>query len=182
MRGANRSSRDPPRDKDLGKSPETIPIRTTLGPWAKMIHAHRTKHQGSLAAKSWGRHQLENHSIAISPPTSLGRGDGKRPAVRRHGRRYSGQIRWGSLRWPPGLLRPLLTSRSSSPPSPFQAQGEISRGKNVLLRCIAAEFMPSRLALIAKAARLLARSPCLAAPSIGNPPERVSSRDALFVT
>ena len=36
------------------------------------------------------------------------------------------------------LLRPLLTSRSGSIPTPFQAQGEISPGKNALLRCTTA--------------------------------------------
>jgi hypothetical protein len=47
----------------------------------------------------------------------------------RHGRRPS--FSFGPS--PPGssqLLRPLLTSRSGSAPSPFQAQGEISPGKN----------------------------------------------------
>lgn len=43
------------------------------------------------------------------------------------------------------LLRPLLTSRSGSTPSPFQAQGEISPGKNALLRCTTAGFTPLRL-------------------------------------
>ena len=38
------------------------------------------------------------------------------------------------------LVRPLLTSRSGSTPSPFQAQGEISPGKNALLHCTAAGF------------------------------------------
>jgi len=41
--------------------------------------------------------------------------------------------------------RPLLTSRSGSAPSPFQAQGEISPGKNALLRCTTAGFTPPRL-------------------------------------
>ena len=45
----------------------------------------------------------------------------------------------------PPLLRPLLTSRSGSPPSPFQAQGEISPGKNALLRCTTAGSTPPRL-------------------------------------
>ena len=36
------------------------------------------------------------------------------------------------------LLRPRLTSRSGSTPLPFQAQGEISPGKNALLHCTAA--------------------------------------------
>src|ERR1700680_3361391 len=40
------------------------------------------------------------------------------------------------------LLRPLLTSRSGSTPSPFQAQGEISPGKNALLHCTAAGSTP----------------------------------------
>src|SRR5580700_8310721 len=40
------------------------------------------------------------------------------------------------------LLRPRLTSRSGSTPSPFQARGEISPGKNALLRCTTAEFTP----------------------------------------
>ena len=40
------------------------------------------------------------------------------------------------------LLRPLLTSRSGSPPSPFQAQGEISPGKNAILPRTAAGFTP----------------------------------------
>src|ERR1700756_4775975 len=39
-------------------------------------------------------------------------------------------------------LRPLLTSRSGSTPSPFQAQGEISPGKNALLHCTAAGSTP----------------------------------------
>ena len=43
------------------------------------------------------------------------------------------------------LLRPLLTSRSGSTPSPFQAQGEISPGKNALLRCTTAGFTPQTL-------------------------------------
>src|ERR1700736_3469267 len=40
------------------------------------------------------------------------------------------------------LLRPLLTSRSGSTPSPFQAQGEISPGKNALLHCTTAGSTP----------------------------------------
>ena len=43
------------------------------------------------------------------------------------------------------LLRPLLTSRSGSTPSPFQAQGEISPGKNALLHCTTAGSTPLRL-------------------------------------
>ena len=43
------------------------------------------------------------------------------------------------------LLRPWLTSRSGSTPSPFQAQGEISPGKNALLHCATAEFTPPTL-------------------------------------
>jgi len=43
----------------------------------------------------------------------------------------------------PGLLRPLLTSRSSSSLSPFRARGEISPGKNaILLRTTAAFTSP----------------------------------------
>ncbi len=43
----------------------------------------------------------------------------------------------------PRLLRPLLTSRSSSSLSPFRAQGEISPGKNaILLRTTAAFTSP----------------------------------------
>ena len=42
----------------------------------------------------------------------------------------------------PRLLRPRLTSRSGSTPSPFQAQGEISPGKNALLHCTAAGSTP----------------------------------------
>ena len=38
------------------------------------------------------------------------------------------------------LLRPLLTSRSGSSPSPFQAQGEISPGKSAILPRTAARF------------------------------------------
>ena len=40
------------------------------------------------------------------------------------------------------LLRPRLTSRSSSTPPPFQAQGEISPGKNALLHCTTAGSTP----------------------------------------
>ena len=40
------------------------------------------------------------------------------------------------------LLRPLLTSRSGSTPSPFRAQGEISPGKNALLHCTTAGSTP----------------------------------------
>ncbi len=43
------------------------------------------------------------------------------------------------------LLRPLLTSRSGSTPSPFQAQGEISPGKNAPLHRTTAAFTPLRL-------------------------------------
>jgi len=44
------------------------------------------------------------------------------------------------------LLRPLLTSRSDFFfSSPFQAQGEISPGKNALLHCTTAGFTPLRL-------------------------------------
>jgi hypothetical protein len=43
------------------------------------------------------------------------------------------------------LLRPLLTSRSGSSPSPFQAQSEISPGKNALLHRTTAGFTPLRL-------------------------------------
>ena len=50
------------------------------------------------------------------------------------------------LSWPlrpgPWLIRPLLTSRSGSTPSPFQAQGEISPGKSAILpRTIAASTL-----------------------------------------
>ena len=47
-----------------------------------------------------------------------------------------------SARRQPILLRPLLTSRSGSTPSPFQAQGEISPGKNALLHCTTAGSTP----------------------------------------
>jgi hypothetical protein len=43
------------------------------------------------------------------------------------------------------LLRPLLTSRSGSTPSPLQAQGEISPGKNALLHCTTAGSTPPKL-------------------------------------
>ena len=43
------------------------------------------------------------------------------------------------------LLRPRLTSRSGCSPSPFQAQGEISPGKNALLHCTTAGFTPPTL-------------------------------------
>ena len=43
------------------------------------------------------------------------------------------------------LLRPLLTSRSGSTPSPFQALGEISPGKNALLHRTTAGFTPLHL-------------------------------------
>ena len=43
------------------------------------------------------------------------------------------------------LLRPLLTSRSGSSPSPFQAQGEISPGKNAILHRTTAGFTPPGL-------------------------------------
>jgi len=43
------------------------------------------------------------------------------------------------------LLRPLLTSRSDSTSSPFQAWGEISPGKNALLHCTTAGSTPLRL-------------------------------------
>lgn len=43
------------------------------------------------------------------------------------------------------LLRPRLTPRSGVAPSPFQAQGEISPGKNALLRCTTAGSTPLRL-------------------------------------
>ena len=42
----------------------------------------------------------------------------------------------------PRLLRLLLTSRAGSCPSPFQAQSEISPGKNALLHCTTAAFTP----------------------------------------
>ena len=41
--------------------------------------------------------------------------------------------------------RPSMTSRSGSSPSPLQAQGEISPGKNALLRCTTAGSTPLRL-------------------------------------
>ncbi len=40
------------------------------------------------------------------------------------------------------LLRPLLTSRPGSAPSPFQAQGEISPGKSAILPRATAGFTP----------------------------------------
>ena len=43
------------------------------------------------------------------------------------------------------LLRPLLTSRSGSTPSPFQVQGEISPGKNAHLLCATAGSTSPRL-------------------------------------
>src|ERR1039457_2115198 len=51
------------------------------------------------------------------------------------------------------LIRPLLTSRSGSTPSPFQAQGEISPGKNALLHCTTAGFTPPTLGHKSFAAR-----------------------------
>ena len=44
----------------------------------------------------------------------------------------------------PQLLRPLLTSRSASSASPFQAQGEISPGKNTILHRTTAGFTTPR--------------------------------------
>ena len=52
---------------------------------------------------------------------------------------------FGPSRWPlpePPLLRPLLTSRAGSKPSPFRAQGEISPGKNAFLHCATAGSTP----------------------------------------
>jgi len=43
------------------------------------------------------------------------------------------------------LLRPLLTSRSGSALSPFQAQSKISPGKNAFLHRTTAAFTPLRL-------------------------------------
>ena len=43
------------------------------------------------------------------------------------------------------LIRPRLTSRAGSTPSPFQAEGEISPGKNALLHCTAAGSTPPPL-------------------------------------
>ena len=57
------------------------------------------------------------------------------------------------LRAAPRTLRPLLTSRSGSTPSPFQAQGEISPGKNALLHCTTAGFTPPTLGHKSFAAR-----------------------------
>ena len=61
----------------------------------------------------------------------------------RHGLEHSlsfGPSPAGRLRSLP--IRPRLTSRSGSTPSPFQAQGEISPGKNALLHCTAAGSTP----------------------------------------
>ena len=55
------------------------------------------------------------------------------------------------------LLRPLLTSRSGSTPSPFQAQGEISPGKNAILHCTTAGFTPP--SLTTRASRFLPARP-----------------------
>jgi hypothetical protein len=43
------------------------------------------------------------------------------------------------------LLRPRLTSRSGSAPSPFQTQGETSPGKSALLHCTTAGSTPPNL-------------------------------------
>src|ERR1700745_3883633 len=43
------------------------------------------------------------------------------------------------------LIRPQLTSRAGTTPSPFQAEGEISPGKNALLHCTAAGSTPPPL-------------------------------------
>lgn len=62
------------------------------------------------------------------------------------------------------LLPPLLTSRSGSTPSPFQAQGEISPGKNAFLHCTTAGFTPPTLGHESFA--VCCRSPCSASPHI----------------
>jgi hypothetical protein len=67
-------------------------------------------------------------------------------------------------------LRPLLTSRSGSTPSPFQAQSEISPGKNALLHCTAAGFTPPTLGHKSFAVRCplaLSASPLIRFLSIG---------------
>src|ERR1700737_1244122 len=61
------------------------------------------------------------------------------------------------------LLRPLLTSRSGSTPSPFRAQGEISPGKNALLHCTTAGFTPLPLDHESLAVS------CPPAPPLGHP-------------
>ena len=72
-----------------------------------------------------------------------------------------------SSRVAPGLLRPLLTSRSRplGPASPFQAQGEISPGKNAVLHRTTAGFT-SPGPWSSRASRSFARSPCSAPPPI----------------
>ena len=65
---------------------------------------------------------------------------------------------------PPQLLRPLLTSRSGSSPSPFQAQGEISPGKNASFTAQPPHLR--HLALTTRASQSLACSPCSAAPQM----------------
>ena len=64
------------------------------------------------------------------------------------------------------LLWPLLTSRSAGlrPASPFRAQGEISPGKSIGLRCTTAGFTSPRLGHEGFA--VSARSPCSAPPRI----------------
>jgi len=56
-----------------------------------------------------------------------------------HSFSFGPSVTSGDLRWP------RLTSRPGSSPSPFQAQGEISPGKNALLPCTAAGSTPPRL-------------------------------------
>ena len=62
------------------------------------------------------------------------------------------------------LLWPLLSPRSGSTPSPFQALGEGSPGKNALLHRTTAALR--HFALVTRALRFSARSPCSAAPSM----------------
>jgi hypothetical protein len=84
-----------------------------------MRYPHPPRFPGHLTQCWLHRHGLEL-SFSFGPS----------PSVFSHG--------WPRL----GLLRPLLTSRSTSSVSPFQAQGEISPGKNARLHHTTARFTP----------------------------------------
>ena len=88
----------------------------------------------------------EPHAASPRPtPAARSRRHLTRCSPHRHGVEHSlsfGPSPTAASQPPHRLLRPLLTSRSGSTPSPFQARGEISPGKNALLHCTTAGSTP----------------------------------------
>jgi len=130
-----------PRRALMGLHPRPGPLQVLSRQDCRQQSQPRPRRFVTRAAGFVASRIRQGFTLAVpGPPRSRGLLTHGRP--HRHGVGYSssfGPSFTGNTR---SLLGPRLTSRSGSTPSPFQAQGEISPGKNALLHCTTAGFTP----------------------------------------